>query len=194
MATPVRGSAEPDRTERIAPVAAEPAVGGGLKRLVGVPRVLAGALMLVLVVLISLEVTLRYFFNAPLDWIDEIAVLLFIWMSALGAAAAVPAGVHMAVQPLANRAGPRIKAVLSCCVLAAQVAFGGFLVITGIGYARSCASQVLPVTGISVSWEAAALPALGALVVVFTLAGQVPQVRRVAAMLTANRGRKTGSR
>lgn len=125
--------------------------------------------MIALVVLISLEVTLRFFFNAPLDWIGEVAILLFIWMSLLGAAAAVETGTHMALTPLAQRVSARTARTLDLFVTVAIVAFGSFLLVSGLQYTASVSQQVKTVTHIPVSWEAAAMPAAGALMIFFAL-------------------------
>lgn len=125
--------------------------------------------MIALVVLISLEVTLRFFFNAPLDWIGEVAILLFIWMSLLGAAAAVPAGAHMALTPLAGRVPSSTARALELFITASIVAFGIFLLISGIQYVGSVSNQVKTVTRIPMSWEAAALPVAGAWIIIFAL-------------------------
>ncbi|MGH7709121.1 MAG: TRAP transporter small permease [Vulcanimicrobiaceae bacterium] len=130
--------------------------------------------MIMLVILISLEVMLRFFFNAPLDWIGEVAVLLFIWMSMIGAAAAVPAGTHMVLAPLSGRVSPAASRVLNGFVTTSIVGFGIFLLISGLGNVASVSHQVLTVTRIPTAWEAAAFPVAGALFVAFAL---VPAVR-----------------
>jgi TRAP-type C4-dicarboxylate transport system permease small subunit len=132
-------------------------------------RMVLAVLMLGLVALISVEVILRFFFNLPLDSVTEIASLLFIWLSMLGAAAAVPLAAHMAVHPLDNRAGPVATVALRAVTTAAALAFGIFMTVSGNQFTASLAGQTLPVTGVSSMWEASAFPVCGVLMIVFTL-------------------------
>lgn len=132
-------------------------------------RAICGAIMLVLVLLISLEVMLRFFFDLPIDWIVEIAVLLFIWMSMLGAAAAVPAAAHMVLRPLSGRLGPIGGKLLASFTAAAVIAFGFFLLISGLSYMQSLSGEVMPVSGIPSEWGAADFPTAGALMIIFGL-------------------------
>lgn len=97
--------------------------------------------MLALVLLISLEVFLRFALDFPLDWIVEIASLLFVWMSMLGAAAAVPMGAHMALRPWSNRLGRTGDLVLGTFVKLMVHGYGIFLLVTGIEYVRSVLGQ-----------------------------------------------------
>lgn len=134
------------------------------------PRVVSGTIMLGLTLLISLEVLLRFALNLPLDWIVEVASILFVWMSMLGAAAAVPVGALMALRPLSNRVSPRSARALAIFVSLMTVCYGGFLLITGIQYVQSVSGQVLPVTDFPSGLQAAAFPVAGALFIVFALA------------------------
>lgn len=132
-------------------------------------RVMCGTIMLALVLLISLEVMLRFFFDLPIDWIVEVAVLLFVWMSMLGAAAAVPAAAHMALRPLSARLGPAGARLLSVFVSLLIVAFGLFLLVSGYGYVQSLNGEVMPVSGLPSAWGAADFPVAGALMMIFGL-------------------------
>src|SRR5215207_4698639 len=55
---------------------------------------LCGGLLLVIVAVVFSNVVGRYFFQAPLRWSDEVAQFLFLWLSYLGALAALMAGRH----------------------------------------------------------------------------------------------------
>ncbi len=134
-----------------------------------ITRMMCGMIMLALVLLISLEVMLRFFFDLPIDWIVEIAVLLFVWMSMLGAAAAVPAAAHMALRPLSARLGPAGARLLSVFVSLLIVAFGLFLLVSGYGYVQSLNGEVMPVSGLPSAWGGADFPVAGALMMIFGL-------------------------
>lgn len=141
-------------------------------------RVMLGILMLAMVALISIEVILRFFLNLPLDSVTEIASFLFVWLSMLGAAAAVPLGAHMAIHPLHNRVAPSVTAAAHITTTIAVLAFSIFLALSGYQFTASLTGETLPVTGVASAWEAAAFPASGALMVIFTLIDAVRDVRR----------------
>lgn len=141
-------------------------------------EMLLGVLMLGLVGLISVEVILRYFVNLPLDSATEIASFLFVWLAMLGAAAAVPLGAHMAIHPLHKHVGPIVTVSVHAVTTIAALAFGAFLALSGYEFTTSLSDATLPVTGISSIWEAAAFPACGALMVIFTLLGAGRDIAR----------------
>ena len=64
----------------------------------GVVRVvefLAGTLVLVEVLVLLVGVLARYAWSEPLTWSDELASMLFLWLSILGAVLAFQRGQHM---------------------------------------------------------------------------------------------------
>ncbi len=77
------------------------------------------------------QVVLRYFFNDPLTWSDELARYLFVWCAFLGWVIAARRRSHLAISSLPQRASPRVRAVLGLFASAAAVAFAAILVYYG---------------------------------------------------------------
>jgi TRAP-type C4-dicarboxylate transport system permease small subunit len=77
------------------PPPAAPATGFGrladrLDRAVGtVVELTAAVLVLAEIIILGAGVTARYAFHAPLVWSDELASILFLWLSMLGAVVAL---------------------------------------------------------------------------------------------------------
>lgn len=69
--------------------------------------------MLMLVIVIALQVVFRYVINDSLAWTDEIARLVLVWMTFLGAGLASFRGVHLKLDLLAANASPRVRTVVS---------------------------------------------------------------------------------
>jgi TRAP-type C4-dicarboxylate transport system permease small subunit len=69
-------------------------------------------LIVVLVITVSSGVISRYFFNAPFDWTEELATLIFIWISFLGAAVASARHKHVVVDFITAKASPRIRGLI----------------------------------------------------------------------------------
>ncbi len=69
-----------------------------------------GALcLIVLVVVISISVLLRYVFNRPLEWTEELISFVFVWLSFLGAAVVAAKRRHVAVDFITDRFTPAMK-------------------------------------------------------------------------------------
>lgn len=109
--------------------------------------------------LVILAVVLRYVFNDPLTWGEELIVALFTWMVFVGAAAAVRSNMHIRIDFMAQVfRNPRMNWLNVLTVLLA------ILIIVVMTWA--CYEQVLqelvvesPMLGVSKAWFAAAMPA-----------------------------------
>jgi TRAP-type C4-dicarboxylate transport system permease small subunit len=72
-----------------------------------------GLSMLVLTALACLQVLLRYGFGASLFWVEEISVMLMIWMAWLGASLLWLKSGHLGVDLLIQNRSPRTKAIMA---------------------------------------------------------------------------------
>lgn len=109
--------------------------------------------------LVILAVVLRYVFNDPLTWGEELIVGLFTWMVFVGAAAAVRSQMHIRIDVMAPVfRNPKMNwlNVLTLVI--------GIVIIAVMIWA--CWEQVLqevvvesPMLGVSKAWFAAAMPA-----------------------------------
>lgn len=57
-------------------------------------------ILAVLVVVVFINICLRYLFSLPLSWSDELATILLVWLTFFGGAAASRRGKHMKVDEL----------------------------------------------------------------------------------------------
>jgi tripartite ATP-independent transporter DctM subunit len=111
----------------------------------------------------------RYVFHAPLVWSDELASILFLWLSMLGAAVALRRGEHMRMTALLQKVQPSTRALLDAFAIAASVAFLVLIVWPSIDYAHEESFIVTPALEISNAWRAAAIPAGIGIMVVMAL-------------------------
>ena len=109
--------------------------------------------------LVVLAVALRYIFNSPLTWGEELIVALLTWMVFVGAAAAVRSQMHIRIDVMA----PVFRKPMFSWLNTLTV-FSG-IVIIGVAV-WACYDQVLqelvvdsPMMGVSKAWFAAAMPA-----------------------------------
>jgi tripartite ATP-independent transporter DctM subunit len=131
----------------------------GFDRMLGnVLETVAAALVLAEILIMGTGVTARYVFHAPIVWTDELASILFLWLSMLGAVVALRRGEHMRMTGLVSRVGPQFRAVLEALALTASLAFVLLVLHHAIEYASEEGFIVTPALEISNAWRAAALP------------------------------------
>lgn len=157
-----------------------------------VTEVPAALLVAVEILVLFSGVVSRYVFHRPLDWSDELASMLFLWLAMLGAVIAFRRSSHMRMTALVDKASPQLRAFLD---LFAVVAAGAFLLLIlhpAYDFASEEAIVTTPSLGISNSWRAAALPCGVALMCVAALLklATVTDLRRllVAVALVAGAG------
>lgn len=146
------------------PAAAMPANGlgrfaGHLDRaLGGLVETVAAVLVLFEIIILGAGVTARYVFHAPLVWSDELASILFLWLSMLGAVVALRRGEHMRMTGLVSRVSPQTRALLEAVAITASIAFLLLIMPHAVEYAEEENFIVTPALEISNAWRAAAIP------------------------------------
>jgi tripartite ATP-independent transporter DctM subunit len=158
-----------------------------LDRWIGiVTEVPAALLVLADIVVLFGGVVARYLFHAPIVWSDELASILFLWLSMLGAVVALRRGEHMRMTAFVAKASPGTRAFLDVIAIAAGLAFLLLVAYPAYDYASEEAIVVTPAMEISNAWRAAALPigvALMILVSVVRLLRVNPLARSLKAVL-----------
>lgn len=145
--------------------------------------VLTGAAIAVMVVAISYQVFGRYVLGHSPSWSEELARYLMVWLTMLGAAAAMRSGGHIAVTTLIDMLPPAGRRAALAVRDVAVVCTCGVLAWWGIGFAGLNATQESAAMDIPMSIPYAALPAGATLIVLFVLlarlAGTPPAVHGV---------------
>jgi TRAP-type C4-dicarboxylate transport system permease small subunit len=81
---------------------------------------------------IILQIVLRYVFNAPLVWTDELASYLFVWISFLGWTTATRKRIHIGIGLVADRLPARGRRLLHGFWCVCTIAFALVLLVIGI--------------------------------------------------------------
>lgn len=121
----------------------------------------AAALILIVSVMtlvVFLQVVFRYVLGRPLDWSEEMARYLFVWLSVLGAALAVQKGGHFGLdffRRLLPGPGRRFIRILVDFLMAVVVLI---ILFQGITLVQMTRLQESPAMSISMAWAYAALP------------------------------------
>ncbi|MGU3493033.1 TRAP transporter large permease subunit [Xanthobacteraceae bacterium A53D] len=128
------------------------------KAFFGAIEVLAALIVLAEVVILFAGVMARYVFHAPLVWSDELAIILFVWLSMLGAVVALKRGEHMRMTGCLAFFGPQTRVVLEALGITVPLAFMALILHPAIDYAIEEHFIVTPALEISNAWRGAAIP------------------------------------
>jgi TRAP-type C4-dicarboxylate transport system permease small subunit len=143
--------------------------------LANIPEAICGLAIFAITVILFAGVIWRYVFVDPLSWTDEIARVLFVWLSFVGAAVGIKRGIHSAVNIFEARLSLRWQQVSALFAAAVMAVMAGVLVYTGAAETIVSAKEVLPVTSLSRAWQFAAVPISGLLMLIYL----VPVTRQV---------------
>jgi TRAP-type C4-dicarboxylate transport system permease small subunit len=80
-------------------------------------------LLAVMVVITFVTVVTRYVFELPLSYVDQLVPNLFVWVTFLGASAAVRRRAHLGLSVVYDAFPPRARAALDVVILAGTSAF-----------------------------------------------------------------------
>ena len=116
-----------------------------------------GAIMVAIVIVLFIGVILRYLFNAPLFWSEEVTVLGMIWMTFLGGAILVRDDKNVCITILCDMCPPRGAAWIR--IVAEILVLGILAVMIWLSWqvTRRLAFSTTPALRISESWFGYAL-------------------------------------
>jgi tripartite ATP-independent transporter DctM subunit len=118
-------------------------------------EVLAAILVVVEIGILLAGVVYRYVLDNPLDWSDELAEILFLWLVSLGAVIALRRAEHMRMTYITGQLGPRLQSFLKRFAALAVLIFVGIIVGPGVGYMAQQQAITTPALQIPGSWEIA---------------------------------------
>lgn len=119
--------------------------------------------------IIFANVALRYLTNQSIEWAEEVARHLMIWLTFLGAGPVLRYGGHIAVETLQDGV-PRAAAVALRWIIALLLlGFFGFMIWYGTRYMLRAQHQTTAATQISFAYVYAAMPIGGVLLLVHWL-------------------------
>ena len=130
----------------------------GFDRLLGrVEAVMLAAMVAAITAVTFAQVFTRYVTADPFIWTEEVARYLFVWITMIGAAAAVRTHGHFGLDVLRHYAPP-LRPILGFSTMFVVAAFLALLVYTGIAETRQAALQMSPALQVRMHWAYLALP------------------------------------
>jgi TRAP-type C4-dicarboxylate transport system permease small subunit len=117
---------------------------------------------------VFISILFRYVFNSPLTWSDELASLLFAWLTFAGAYAASRSRSHIAIDTLVIYLPPTIRRWLARFVDACVLLLLALFVWLGAGLTLTTWSLNFPAMEISRGYLYIALP-VGAVLMILAM-------------------------
>ncbi len=107
-------------------------------------RIVIGVLAIFMFGLVMWNVTARYFFAFSLNWAEELASMIMIWIAFLGAGLAMRDGQIVAIETLFEYIPKRAAQYVRALVALIVIVFMGCLVYLGFSYSDATMNQLSP--------------------------------------------------
>lgn len=142
---------------------------------------LAALPLFVLLAIFNVAVVMRYFIDRPLQWTEEVAGLLMIWIVMLGGIAAERDNQHLAIPVVVDLLPPKATAAINLVVSLLSAAFLLYVSYVGLMLALTVKFKVTDILRVSYFWIDIAIP-VGFVAIAAYMVGQgVAQARKAFA-------------
>ena len=130
---------------------------------------------------VFLQVFTRYVLNLPLSWPEEVARYSLVWLTFLGASAAVRANDHIRIDVVLTKVPPNVRSVLVVLtnVCAALVLLA--VVPAGFGLVGLMAGIPTAALQVSMSWVYLPVPLSLSLMIVQLITNSISEIRSLRA-------------
>ncbi|MDF2609570.1 MAG: TRAP-type C4-dicarboxylate transport system, small permease component [Lachnospiraceae bacterium] len=95
---------------------------------------IAGIALVVLIVLTFLGVIMRYVFESPFTWLEEVQLWCMVWIVYAAAGAAFRTGSHVAIEMVVELFPKAVQKVMEVLISLIVIIVIGFLFIQSIGF------------------------------------------------------------
>ncbi|MEH7235729.1 TRAP transporter small permease [Bacillus sp. JJ1562] len=122
-----------------------------------------------LVVIVTMQVGTRYFFNFVFFWSEEITLLLLGWFAFMGIAIGFREYVHLGIDSFTNLFPKGFNKVLDIIINLSVFAFGIYLVVQGWQFTVLMMDSTLPATKLPSSATYLTMPVTGVMICLYSL-------------------------
>ncbi len=129
----------------------------------------AGLMFAVTMVLVIVNVFSRYFFNAPIAWVEEVATSCFVYTVFVGAAWCLRTRQHVGVDLLVERLPEKAREVVHFLTDLIILVLNSYITYLSVLFIRSSRVKTMPILKISVNYLYAALTLGFGLMAIYSL-------------------------
>lgn len=115
------------------------------------------------------QVLTRYLMSAPLEWTEEIARFMFIYVALLGSAICVKQMSHINMDLVLVRVSPKTQWAMKVFVAVASIVFFAIMSWSGVEITAATMAQYAPATDLPMGYVYASVPISGLLMLIYSL-------------------------
>lgn len=134
------------------------------------------AMFAVMVIVIFIQVIMRYVFNNSLYWSEELGKFIFVWISWLGISLGERAGEHIKITMLLDKLPYRVAQIFNIISEIVVIGICAVTIFYGVSLVQSQMGTNYAGIKISVSWGYAAVVVGCSLMVIRSIAGCVKSI------------------
>ncbi|SPF80257.1 TRAP transporter small permease [Pseudoprimorskyibacter insulae] len=140
-----------------------------LNAIASVAMGLSSVLMVVLIVIFGWLVFGRYVLNDTPTWVEQLALLIVVWIAFLAAAVGIRRNSHLAVDFIRDAMPGPLRRACVLLSIAALLFFGVVMAWQGYVMFERTAQREIPLLGVSEGWRAVPVALSGAMIALFCL-------------------------
>ena len=125
--------------------------------------------MLTMVLIVSMQVITRKFFNFVFFWSEEVTLLLLAWFAFMGIAIGCRENLHLSMDVMESLASKRILKALDKVIEITTFIFGVYLMIYGWEFTSLMSESTLPATKLPNSVLYVVMPLTGVMICAYSL-------------------------
>ena len=137
--------------------------------------------MLAMTSMVFMQVVMRYVFNAPIGWAEELPRFAFVGLSFFGAAILVHQGRHIRVTVFFDRFPPVLRSIAIFISHIGTLICIGFFLKGGIEITSDEWMQRAPASQVSMGWVYLIIPVSAGLMAIYTLTNIARNIREMIA-------------
>jgi TRAP-type transport system small permease protein len=126
-------------------------------------------ILLLFVILSSLQVVMRYVFNKPLSWPEELSSILLVWLVFIGATAISKRDTHVKVEIIEEKASITINKYLNIFYYTIIIIYLLFLIIGGLDLFQKLQFARTPALRLPIKWISIVVPITSAIMSIYFL-------------------------
>ena len=139
--------------------------------------VVSGTMMVVLIAIFGWLVWGRYVMNDTPTWVEQVSLVLVVWITFLGASVGVRRGHHLSIDFVRDGLPGAIRLPLTYLTHAAMIVLGVIMAWQGWELAIQSFDRIIPMLGIAEGWRDLPVAICGVLTALFSFEHLAAQLR-----------------
>lgn len=127
------------------------------KILGGVEDFVSGFFLTITIVIVVMNVVLRYGFNSGLYWVEEAATACFVWSVFIGASGCYRRNMHIGIDMIKDLFPEKVKEVINLITNILLLILNGYITYISVNFILASEGKTTPVIGMPASFISSAL-------------------------------------